>query len=85
MSFIDDTVPARGAFAITASDSVDLARVTTGVYVGSTGNLKVTMENGDVVTFGSIVAGVVHPLRVKRVWSTGTTASSVIGVWGLGS
>lgn len=66
------------ASAITTSDTAP--NVFTRLYVGGTGNLKVTTENGDVVTFSSVPAGSVIPIRVSLVWATGTTATSIVGL-----
>jgi len=73
--------PAESAFSITPADDSDLSHVTRGLYVGTSGDVKVDMANGDTVTFNSMSAGVVHWLRVKRVYSTGTTASDIVGVY----
>lgn len=75
--------PFDGAFAVTPADS-DLSIRTRGIYVGSTSGgsaLKLTMINGDVVTLAGVMAGVVYPFQVKRIWSTDTTASSIIGFY----
>jgi len=69
-----------GAFAITPDDNTDLSLLARGIYVGTSGDLKVTMADNTTVTFGSIAAGVVHPIAVKRVWSTGTSASGIKGL-----
>ena len=72
-----------GAFSITANDSVNLQNPAV-VYVGSIAGgsaVKVTTANGDVVTFSGLVAGTVIPVQVILVWSTGTTASSLIGIY----
>ena len=73
--------PASSAFAITPSNTEDLVRVTRGIYVGVTGNVKVDMFSGDTVTFLGMSAGVIHPIRAKRVYATGTTATSIVGVY----
>ena len=75
--------PAEGAFAITPNDSTDLTEPTRGICFAAAGDLKVDMLNGDTVTFtdGSLAAGAVHPLRVKKVYSTGTTATGIFGVY----
>jgi hypothetical protein len=52
-----------------------------GLYVGTTGNVAVTMSTGDAVTFVAVQAGTVLPIRVKRVNSSGTTASSIIALY----
>ena len=78
--YADDSVKGLiGGFAITPSDSADLSQIARGIMVGVSGNLKVDMENGDTVTWPSLAAGLVHPLYVRRVYATGTTASSIIG------
>lgn len=73
--------PARNAAEITPHDTNDLAYVTRGVYVGVSGDLKVETANGDVVTFVGLAAGMVHPIQCKQVYATGTTATSIVGVW----
>lgn len=70
--------PITGAFAITPNDSTDLGEITVNLYVGTAGACKVTMFDGSVVTYASLAAGR-HPLRVKRVWATGTTATGIVG------
>lgn len=71
------TSPITGAYAITPNDSTDLAEITVNVYVGSAGAAKFTMFDGSVVTYSALAAGR-HPLRVKRVWATGTTATGLV-------
>jgi hypothetical protein len=52
------------------------------VYVGVTGNVAVVCWNASVpVTFTAIPAGDFVPCAVKAVYSTGTTASSLSGVY----
>lgn len=73
---------AQGAVAVTPNDSADLTTVPTkGIYVGVSGDLKVTLNDGSTVTFVSLSSGVIHPLAVKRVFATGTTATSVLAVY----
>lgn len=71
------TSPVTGAAAVTPNDSTDLAETTVSLYVGTAGTLKVTFEDGTTATYGAIAAGR-HPLRVKRVWATGTSASNLV-------
>jgi hypothetical protein len=81
MSYPDNTSPASGAAAVTTpSDDSNIAP-TRGVYVGTTGTLKVMMINGDVVTFSSIAAGVVHPLQIVRIYETGTNADNIVALY----
>ncbi len=68
--------------AITPSDSTNLSEgFTDGVYVGVTGDLVVHDANGTATTFANLAAGVIHPIRTRRILSTGTTASSIVGLW----
>ena len=69
-----------GAFAITTSDTANLQNVAV-VYAGTVGNIKVTTANGDIVTFNNVNAGTVLPVQVLRVWATGTSATSLIGIY----
>lgn len=69
--------PITGAVALTTSDSVDLTEISVNLYVGVGGTLKLTMMDGSVVSYAAIAAGR-HPLRVKRVWATGTSATGIV-------
>ena len=74
-------VPINSAFAITPDDDVDLIYITRGIYVGVSGDLKVDVKSGDTVTFVGLAAGMIHPIRVKRVYENGTDATSIVGVY----
>lgn len=50
-----------------------------GVYVGGAGNLKVVTAGGETVTFNNCQAGSIIPWAVARVFSSGTTATGLIG------
>lgn len=69
-----------GAVAVTPSDTVNLTTPSV-VYVGVGGSVKVTTAQNDDVTFAGLIAGTVIPVQVIRVWSTGTTASSLVRVY----
>jgi hypothetical protein len=71
------TSPVTGAVSITPSDSTDLTEVSLSLYIGVTGAIKVTLMDGSIVTYTAITAGR-HPLRVKRVWATGTTTTGIV-------
>lgn len=68
--------PIETAEVVTPDDAGDLKCVTRAVYVGAAGDMRVTMANGDVVTF--VFGQGWHPIRIKQVWATGTTASSIV-------
>lgn len=75
-------IVATNAVAVTPSDSTDLTNSdkVVALLVGTAGALKVTTADGDDVTFGNVPAGVL-PLRVKRVWSTGTAATNIAALY----
>ncbi len=73
--------PATHAFAITPDDGTELPVLPRGVILGTGGDLSVTMQSGDPVTFRNLVEGVVYPFRVRSVQATGTTATDIVGVY----
>lgn len=74
--------PARSAFAITPSDSAAVGVVTRGLYSGAGGTIVCILAgDADAVTFTNVPAGVVLPLRIKQVLSTGTTATGLVGLF----
>jgi hypothetical protein len=73
--------PADNAAAVTPNDSTDLTNTARALYVGSTGDVKVDTAAGDTVTFGTVPSGAILPVRVKRVYSTGTTASNIVSIF----
>jgi hypothetical protein len=42
--------------------------------------LTAVLISGEEVTLRNVQAGVIYPLRVKRVSSTGTTATDLVGL-----
>ena len=68
--------PADDAAVVAPDDATDLPNATRALYIGTAGDLKVTMAKGTVVTFPSHPAGYAS-LRVKRVWATGTLAAGI--------
>jgi hypothetical protein len=76
------TGPITRAFAVTPHDSDDLTQTTRGLYVGGAGNVRVILAGDtDAVTLTGLAVGIVHPLRVTRVLSTSTTATSIVGLY----
>jgi hypothetical protein len=70
---------ANTAQSITPADS-DLATPVEALWVGGSGNIKITTLDGSVVTLVGAIAGSLIPIAVKRVWSTDTTATSIVGL-----
>lgn len=63
--------------AVTPSDDTDLGLgPTRAVMVGADGDVAVNYPNGMSDTL-YLIAGVVHPIQVSRIKSTGTTATSI--------
>ena len=49
------------------------------LYCGGSGHVNVTMaDDGTLLLITSLAAGVVHPIKVKAIWASGTTASNVL-------
>jgi hypothetical protein len=69
-----------GAKTVTPSDTVDLSYPSV-IYVGVGGNVQVTTAQGDQVIFVGLIAGQVIPVQVIRVWSTSTTATTMLAIY----
>jgi len=52
-----------------------------GIYVGGTGDLEVQMYSGNQVSFLGIQGGTLLPIRVKKVLSSGTTATGIVSLF----
>lgn len=74
---VQATASADDLFAITPSDTADLATVPKALYVVTGGTLSVKGAGGSTVSLGTVVAGQVIPLRARRVNANGTTATVV--------
>lgn len=69
-----------GGASVTPSDTQKLSNPSV-IYVGVTGNVKVLTAQGDTVTFVGVPAGGIVPVQAIQVFSTGTTASSLIAIY----
>lgn len=54
--------------------------VSTTVYVGVGGHLRVLTAGGDDVTFNNVRPGHFIPVHVTKIFKTGTTASDIIAL-----
>jgi hypothetical protein len=72
--------PYTKAVAVTPNDSTDLADVASALYIGGAGAVKVTTAGGTDVTLSGALVGTILPVRVTRVWSTGTTATNIVAL-----
>lgn len=73
--------PADFGSAVTPSDSTNLPNGDcVALYIGTAGTLRVMCVNGRDLTFAATVAGVL-PLKVRRVYSTGTSATNIVAMY----
>ncbi len=75
------TASARGGAVVTKSDTVNLTKVTKGLYVGGAGDVTAVMQDSTVLLFSAVPAGTILPIRASRVNSTGTTATLMTAIW----
>lgn len=75
---------ASAAYAVTPADGADLPSTAFGLYIGVAGTLKVdcgndagTQTDRVTVTFANVAAGFL-PLKVVRVYATGTSATGIV-------
>ena len=75
--------PAEGAQDADAakSDTTELNVVSRALWVGTGGSIKVQMHNGDVVTIPGVPDASMLPIRVRQVFSTGTTATGLVSFY----
>ena len=62
------------------SDTQDLAFVSRAINVAQSGTLRVTTLGGSVETV-FVAAGIVFPLRAKRIWASGTSATGIVAMY----
>lgn len=68
--------PATHILPVTPSDTADLPHASRALNVATAGALRVTTIGGTTGTV-YVAAGVPFPVRVTRVWQTGTTAAGI--------
>lgn len=67
-------------FAITASDTTDLAVQTRAVMCTVAGNIVAVWEDGTTNTL-PVSANVLYPFKLRRINSTSTTATGLFGFY----
>jgi hypothetical protein len=71
----------QSAVAITPSDSVNLVNPSLAIIATVAGTIKVDMlHTGTAITI-TLLAGVIYPLRVKKIYSTGTAATGITALY----
>lgn len=68
--------PAEDGAAVTCSDTVDLTTVSRGLYVTTAGTYRLLLAKASSTVDIYLAAGVCQPLRVRRVYSTGSASTS---------
>lgn len=74
------TSPGQHAALVSPSDSADFANVSRALWVGTAGDIKITTQGGETLVWPSVTVGW-HPMRLTRIWATGTTATGMMVVW----
>ena len=68
------------AAAVTTSDTINF-REPSVIFAGSGGIIRVLTVEGSDVTFNSVQAGAVLPVRVRRVFASTTNATNMVRVF----
>jgi len=71
--------PASKLFPLTPDDANDLGMFVRALSVNSSGLVRVTTV-GDTEATIYVAAGAPFPVRVRRVWATGTDATGIVGL-----
>lgn len=75
----ETSYPANCGVAITPSDDTVIAECRS-LYIGGAGDLVVTFDNGEVVTFVGVAKGAWMPISPVHVMAA-TTATNIVAVW----
>lgn len=76
---LSSSAPAIDSFAISKSDTVDLPYPVRAIFVGGTGDVKVRTFAGTDIVYPAVPAGTKIVIVATRVFSTGTTATAMVG------
>ena len=76
------TYTANGSLDTLFSDTVDLPafQLYRGLYIGVGGNIKFQDSDGNICGPVAVSQGVLPFRKIKRIFATGTTATSVYGL-----
>ena len=70
----------KNAVAIAPHNTTLLDQQVACIYVTGAGTVTVLTANDQVVQFTAVAGGTI-PIQVKRINSTGTTATGIVGLW----
>ena len=71
--------PATILAAVAPDDETDLVQPSRALNVATSGLIRVTTTGGSTATV-FVAAGTAFPLRVTRIWATGTTATGIVAM-----
>lgn len=72
--------PAAHAYAVTPDDAADLPVACRALNVAAAGTVRVTTVGGDEVSV-AVAEGGAFPLRCRRIWATGTSATGIVALY----
>ena len=72
--------PAYAAFSITPGNS-PLASFPRAIFIGTEGDVEIEDFTGAVSVFKNLQSGSILPVRCKKVLSSNTTATDIIGLY----
>ena len=72
--------PASNAYDIVPDDNADIQIITRALNVSAEGTVRITTHLGQIVTL-YVAAGGAFPIRARRVWATGTSATGIVGLY----
>ena len=76
------TSPARNGFSLMPDDGTDLPVNCRSLFIGGAGDVSaILVGDSSPVIFKNIPSGSILPISVKRVVSTLTTATDIVGLY----
>lgn len=74
------TAPGQKCVSLTPSDSTDFTVRPRAVYVGGAGDIVFVNDDDTTVTLVGVLVGTLLPISPKRINSTSTTATNLVGI-----
>jgi len=75
------TAPSSHCFAITPDDNADVQQITKAIYIGGGGDVSILpVRSSTPVIFRNVPAGAMLDVRVRKVFTTDTTAAHILGL-----
>lgn len=74
--------PCLSAVEVTCSDTEDLSLVSSHIFIGTGGDLRILLYNDELpVTFKNVQDGTVLAVKAIRIYKTGTTCEDIISMY----